>query len=232
MHRRKTAASNPQANSTPKPSRRGEFERSKTHCKQGHPYSPENTRVTKQGFRQCRECSRANDRKRAKNPERRAAMDAAGREWQKRNRDRVNATIARYRNRHPEKVRERNKRRKHDPIAARARVAEWRKNNPDGYREWAKDNRHRLRAIANRRRVRELAASGMCSAEQWIARMDYHGNRCRYCGAGGKMVMEHMIPISRGGTGWPSNLVPACRRCNNKKYNKTYFEFVGLVASR
>ena len=35
----------------------------KTHCKHGHEFSPENTRVTKQG-RQCRACHRQRERRR------------------------------------------------------------------------------------------------------------------------------------------------------------------------
>lgn len=36
----------------------GNRERDRTHCPRGHPYSPENTRVTKQGWRNCRVCER------------------------------------------------------------------------------------------------------------------------------------------------------------------------------
>jgi hypothetical protein len=35
----------------------------KTHCKQGHPFTGENLRVTEQGFRKCRTCSRLNQRR-------------------------------------------------------------------------------------------------------------------------------------------------------------------------
>jgi 5-methylcytosine-specific restriction endonuclease McrA len=30
-------------------------------------------------------------------------------------------------------------------------------------------------------------------------------------------VIDHVIPVSKGGTGWPANLRPACGRCNLAK---------------
>lgn len=42
----------------------GRFQAAKTHCPRGHPYSKENTKVTKSGGRACRECHRACDRAR------------------------------------------------------------------------------------------------------------------------------------------------------------------------
>lgn len=34
----------------------GDWQRSKTHCPQGHEYTPENTRLSKEGWRNCRQC--------------------------------------------------------------------------------------------------------------------------------------------------------------------------------
>ncbi len=39
--------------------------RRKTRCKRGHPFDEENTYITPQGWRQCRECHRAKMRRRA-----------------------------------------------------------------------------------------------------------------------------------------------------------------------
>lgn len=38
----------------------------RTHCPQGHEYSPENTYVAKTGWRSCRECHRASSRESAR----------------------------------------------------------------------------------------------------------------------------------------------------------------------
>lgn len=34
----------------------------KTHCLRGHDFTPENTRITKRGYRSCRECERIRNR--------------------------------------------------------------------------------------------------------------------------------------------------------------------------
>lgn len=41
----------------------GQYQRLKTHCPHGHPYSPENTYVAPCGDRLCRTCQRANCRR-------------------------------------------------------------------------------------------------------------------------------------------------------------------------
>jgi hypothetical protein len=48
---------------------------SKTHCPRGHPYDEENTRITKRGSRECRECGCDNSRERMR---RKRERDKAG----------------------------------------------------------------------------------------------------------------------------------------------------------
>ncbi len=43
---------------------------------------------------------------------------------------------------------------------------------------------------------------------------------CYYCGRHvdpGKLTMDHIVPLIRGGKSTKGNLVPACKDCNNKK---------------
>lgn len=50
---------------------------------------------------------------------------------------------------------------------------------------------------------------------------------CLYCGAvGGKLEVDHMIPISRGGTNVMANLATSCRHCNRQKHDKTVDEYL------
>lgn len=52
----------------------------------------------------------------------------------------------------------------------------------------------------------------------WAALMDAWGG-CAYCGAGGPLQKDCMLPISRGGRYTVSNVVPACGSCNASKCN-------------
>lgn len=53
---------------------------------------------------------------------------------------------------------------------------------------------------------------------EWAALVDAWGG-CAYCGAGGPLQKDCMLPISRGGRYTVSNVVPACGSCNASKCN-------------
>jgi hypothetical protein len=97
---------------------------------------------------------------------------------------------------------------------ASKRMGKYLKDNPDVVQ--------RNNAI---RAKRARSTKGTFSREQWQARLDYFGHKCVYCGCGGKMTLDHKIPICKGGTNWPSNFVPACKSCNSSKNAKGFLEF-------
>ena len=47
------------------------------------------------------------------------------------------------------------------------------------------------------------------------------GYCCQYCGQEDATTVDHILPISKGGTDDPDNLVAACSRCNYSKGNRT-----------
>lgn len=89
-------------------------------------------------------------------------------------------------------------------------------------------NHDRLRS----QRLRQ--ASGTHTEQQWLARVAYYVWKCRYCGCDlttETLVKEHQIPISRGGSNWPANLVPSCKTCNSKKHTMSPRVFLAFVAA-
>jgi 5-methylcytosine-specific restriction endonuclease McrA len=50
------------------------------------------------------------------------------------------------------------------------------------------------------------------------------GYRCQYCGTRGgtfDLTIDHILPVSRGGSTSPDNLVSACFACNQRKGDRT-----------
>ncbi len=58
-----------------------------------------------------------------------------------------------------------------------------------------------------------------------VFRRDNH--TCVYCGSseGEKLTVDHILPISRGGTNALDNLATACKFCNTSKGTKTLVEW-------
>lgn len=57
-----------------------------------------------------------------------------------------------------------------------------------------------------------------------------YGTLCYLCSLEPATAVEHMTPLSRGGTNDLDNLRPACASCNSKKSGKTYEEYVASTA--
>jgi 5-methylcytosine-specific restriction endonuclease McrA len=51
------------------------------------------------------------------------------------------------------------------------------------------------------------------------------GRECYWCGMDATTV-DHIIPVAKGGSDDPENLVAACRRCNFSKQDKMPDEFM------
>ena len=50
-------------------------------------------------------------------------------------------------------------------------------------------------------------------------------NYCVYCGSIDKFTVDHIMPITKGGTQDPKNLVTACRFCNSSKHNSFFIDW-------
>ena len=46
------------------------------------------------------------------------------------------------------------------------------------------------------------------------------GGRCRRCRSATNLELDHLIPVSKGGSSDESNLQTLCRRCNRRKWKK------------
>ena len=68
-------------------------------------------------------------------------------------------------------------------------------------------------------------APGKINYMQWGQMLVAFGGRCAYCGSDGKIHMDHMTPVSRGGHHNIDNLQPLCAACNIRKHDMTDAEY-------
>jgi 5-methylcytosine-specific restriction endonuclease McrA len=82
--------------------------------------------------------------------------------------------------------------------------------------EAALERNHRRRA-----RLREAKTFKITARET----KRLYGSTCLFCGSSEQINLDHIIPISRGGSHGIGNLQPLCDNCNSTKYNKTIMEW-------
>jgi 5-methylcytosine-specific restriction endonuclease McrA len=106
-----------------------------------------------------------------------------------------------------------------NPDAHRWQSLKWQRNNPDG-----------ARALRARRRARIRKAQGRWSAADFVEIVKRQRGRCFWCGDRlGKMHADHRVPLARGGSNWPKNIVASCPPCNHRKRDKLPDEFLKIT---
>lgn len=101
--------------------------------------------------------------------------------------------------------------------ASRQSYARHREVRREDNRAWEARNpeSHKLRTAE--RRVRLSQDARTVTAKDITKLLHRHSNRCAYCDAKGKLHIDHVVPLSRGGRHAIGNLLPACAACNLSK---------------
>ena len=87
------------------------------------------------------------------------------------------------------------------------------------YREYNKD---KIKGYNHKRRALKLGNGGSYTKEQWLDTLEYFDYKCAYTGECIKHSchVEHIVPISKGGTSYIWNLVPSTASANCSKGNR------------
>ena len=111
---------------------------------------------------------------------------------------------------------------KANPERAAASQRAWVLANPEKARQhgrdWCRRNPEKVAAKDARRRAREIDADGTHTAADIKEQFVKQDGKCFYCQVAlTSYHVDHFIPLAKGGTNWPSNLVCACPSCNLQK---------------
>ena len=101
------------------------------------------------------------------------------------------------------------------------RNRKWKENNP----EQNKLNRQHENRL---RKYRDRNAVGSFTRKECETKLRECNYKCIYCGQSlsiENITIDHLIPLSKGGTNYIDNLVPSCLECNCKKYNKILYRY-------
>lgn len=117
-------------------------------------------------------------------------------------------------------------RRAANPEGARARNRGWKADNPDKARAhqkaWRSANPEKSRALDRNKRAHRRAAEGRHTAADIAALLSKQGGKCGFCSK--KLTasyhVDHVQPLAKGGSNWPSNLQILCPPCNLSKHAK------------
>ena len=98
-------------------------------------------------------------------------------------------------------------------------------------RKHRSENPDQYAAYGRARRARERGADGSHTAEDVRKILENQKNLCAACtkklimSGSGKYQVDHVVPLSKGGSDWPHNLQILCPSCNHRKHAKDPFDW-------
>lgn len=108
-----------------------------------------------------------------------------------------------------------------------ARKKKWRDENKDARKEYQrkyqKDNLFRWNQSEAKRKATKLNNGIFEISDKEI--INLYNTPCAYCGSTNNISLDHIVPLSRGGSHSIGNLISACMPCNLSKNSKTIMEW-------
>ncbi len=95
-------------------------------------------------------------------------------------------------------------------------------------RRYRAENPHVIRALKQRRRAHEKGAEGSYTGNEWRELCRLYNHTCLACGRREpniKLTPDHVIPLSKGGNNYITNIQPLCYSCNSGKGNRTAIDY-------
>jgi len=115
-------------------------------------------------------------------------------------------------------------------LATKARAENKPQEVRASYQRWREKNSDRVRAHYQARRARKRNAEGRFTGAEWKQILVKQEYRCIDCGHGDlRLTIGHAVPLCRGGSNWPSNIIAQCMPCNHRQGRKIHHSVHGEV---
>lgn len=88
-------------------------------------------------------------------------------------------------------------------------------------KKWNGENRSLKNVHEANHRARVKSAEGDFTLKEWQVLCDQYFQVCLRCLKSRPLTKDHVVPLSKGGVNWITNIQPLCKECNSAKGTKS-----------